>query len=291
MNIGFIGLGHMGSPMVINLLKSGFTVQVFDVNKEAAYALEAQGAKVAETIIDAVKDSDLVITMVQTGAQVKDICLNQGLFAHLKKEALYIDSSTIDSETCQLMHQIADESFLQMLDAPVSGGVAAALSGTLTFMVGGDATNYLRAKPILEKMGKRIIHAGGAGHGIAAKICNNLILGISMIAVSEAFSLARKMGLDQKKFFEISSQSSGQCWAMNNNCPVPGILDNVPANDDYQPGFMASMMLKDLNLSQKAARMAHAVTPLGEIATELYQVFVDAGNGDYDFSAIIKMID
>lgn len=290
MNIGFIGLGHMGQPMVVNLLNAGFHVRVFDVKSEAALLLTARGAEFAGSIVDATTDMDVVITMVQTGAQVKEICLQQGLFDNLKPGALYVDSSTIDIETCNELHQIAIDKQIHMLDAPVSGGVAAAELGTLTFMVGGDESNFLRAKPILETMGKKIIYAGHSGHGIAAKICNNLILGISMIAVSESFALAKKLGLDQKKFFEISSNASGQCWAMTSNCPVPGIIDKAPSNNDYKPGFMAKMMLKDLYLSMSAGHYAKAATPLGEIATELYQVFVDAGNGEDDFSAIIKMM-
>lgn len=291
MQIGFIGLGHMGHPMVVNLLKAGFTVHVYDINVDAANALKTEGAHVAKTIAEASYDMDIVITMVQTGEQVKSICLNDGIFSHINTNALYIDSSTIDIASSQELHTLAKEKNIAMVDAPVSGGVAAAMAGTLTFMVGGNENDFQRAKPILAAMGKKIFHAGPSGCGQAAKICNNLILGISMIAVSEGFNLAKKLGLDQKNFFDISSNASGQCWSMTSYCPVPHIIENSPANHDYKPGFMAKMMLKDLNLSLSAAQKAHAATPLGEIATELYQIFVNAGHGDEDFSAIIKMID
>jgi 3-hydroxyisobutyrate dehydrogenase len=289
--IGFIGLGHMGNPMVKSLLRKGYEVAAYDISAAAIEAIADEGAKPAHSVAEAVENAEVVITMLQTGKQVSEVCLQEkGIFSNLKPKSLYIDSSSIDVETSRYIHQCAKASNITMVDAPVSGGVAGASAGTLTFMVGGDDNDFLRAKPILEVMGKRIIHAGPAGNGQVAKICNNMILGVSMIAVSEAFILGKKLGLDPKKFFEISSNASGQCWAMTHYCPLPNILAAAPANNNYQPGFAARMMLKDLRLSQDAAQHADATTPLGAEATALYSLFVNQGNADLDFSGIIKMI-
>ena len=289
--IGFIGLGHMGQPMVCQLLQAGYSVKVYDVMPSAIQALVEQGAIATTSVMDVTENVDIVITMLQTGQQVKDLCLRaNGIFTQLKEDSLYIDSSSIEITITRELHQLAESKGISMVDAPVSGGVAGAEAGTLTFMVGGTEKNFLHAQPILKKMGKKIIHAGGAGHGQAAKICNNLILGISMIAVCEGFTLAEKLGLDPEKFFEISSNASGQCWSMTSYCPVPGILEKVPANNDYQPGFMAKMMLKDLRLGQHAAEAVNASIPLAAEATELYTMFVNQGNGEVDFSGIIQMI-
>ncbi len=229
--------------------------------------------------------------MLQTGEQVSAVCRGpDGLFANARSGVLYMDSSSIDMATTTALHTEAEKQQIVMLDAPVSGGVAGAKSASLTFMVGGRVDDFQRAQPILEKMGKKIVHAGAAGHGQAAKICNNLILGISMIAVSEGFSLARKLGLDPKTFFDISSSASGQCWSMTSYCPVPGLVETAPSNQDYQPGFMAKMMLKDLRLGQQAAAGVGAAIPLGAEAAELYALFVSQGCGELDFSGIINMI-
>lgn len=288
----FIGLGHMGKPMAHQLLKAGYKLKVFDIVAAAMEKLVTEGAVVTSSVREAVKDADVIITMLQTGQQVSEICRGEhGLFAHAKKDALYIDSSSIDISVTRELHQIAKSIGLEMLDAPVSGGVLGAEAATLTFMVGGQERAFLRAKPMLEKMGKKIVHAGEAGAGQAAKICNNLILGISMIAVSEGFSLAKKLDLDEKKFFEIASNASSQCWSMTKYCPVPGIIENVPSNDDYKPGFTAKMMLKDLLLGEHAAEAAQASISLGHVATALYTQFVNQGNGELDFSGIIRMID
>lgn len=290
MEIGFVGLGHMGQPMVKNLLKAGFSVTVYDVMQEAIQALVMQGAKPARNLAE-LANSDIVFTMLQTGQQVKEVCLQEnGLFSHLKKDALYIDSSSIEIKITRVLHQEANRLGIAALDAPVSGGTAGAEAATLTFMVGGTEKNFLRAKPILEKMGKKIVHAGEAGSGQAAKICNNLILGISMIGVSEGFTLGQKLGLDPKKFFEIASSASSQCWSMTSYCPVPGIVEKAPSNNQYQPGFMAKMMLKDLRLGQHAAEEVNAFIPLGTEATELFAQYVNQGNGEMDFSGIINMI-
>ncbi len=291
MNIGFIGLGHMGTPMAQNLLKAGMNLTVYDVVPAAMKTLVAQGAKAADTLKQASMNQDVVITMVQTGKQVSDLCRSDdGIFKNIAKSALFIDCSSIDIATSKELHLAAEKAGIAMLDSPVSGGVAGATAGTLTMMVGGSESDFKRAEPVLQKMGKKIIYAGKSGSGQAAKICNNMLLAISMIGVSEAFTLAEKLGLDQKKFFEISSNASGQCWSMTSYCPVPNVIDNVPANRNYQPGFMAKMMLKDLRLAQQAADTVNAAIPLGGMATEMYELFVRQGYGDMDFSGIIKLL-
>ena len=291
LTIGFIGLGHMGFPMVKNLLAGGFKVKAFDINPTAIDQCVDLGATGANSIAEATANSDTVITMLQTGDQVLAACLDSnGIFANIKKEALYIDCSSIAMQASLKCHQKAVEFNIAMVDAPVSGGVKGAETATLTIMVGGSEENFLKAEKILKNLGKKIIHAGKAGSGQAAKICNNMILGISMIAVSEAFNLAESLELDPKKFFEISSQASGQCWSMTSYCPYPNIIDNVPSNNHYQPGFTGSMMLKDLKLSQDAAEFSKVNTPLGKMATEIYQHFTDSHHGDLDFSGIIEFL-
>lgn len=291
MQISFIGLGHMGNPMVRNLLKAGHRVRVFDVSQESMQALVKHNAIAAQSLKEVVLDADVVITMVQTGQQVQEICVSaEGIFKYLKPTTLYIDCSTIDVAVTKSLHESSKKYHLDMVDAPVSGGVAGAEAGTLTFMVGGADANYERALPILQCMGKKVVHAGDAGSGQAAKICNNLLLAISMIGTCEAFTLAKKLGLAPKKFFDISSSASGQCWSMTSYCPEPGIVDNVPSNHDYKPGFMAKMMLKDLRLGVQAANSVNASIPLGMEATELYELFVNQGNGEVDFSGIINFI-
>ena len=286
--IGFIGLGHMGLPMVKNLLLAGFSVKVFDLRDDAIDACVAKGAIAANSVADAVSDVDAVFTMLQSGEQVQQCCFgDSGIFANIKKDALYIDSSSIAIKASRECHQKAEQLNIAMIDAPVSGGVKGAEAAALTIMVGGSKDNFNRAEEILQHLGKNIIHAGKAGSGQAAKICNNMILGVSMIAVSEAFNLAEQLELDPKKLFAISSQASGQCWAMTSYCPYPDIIENVPANNNYQPGFTAAMMLKDLKLSQDAAQYSNTKTPLGKSATELYQKFVDSDQSELDFSAII----
>ncbi len=289
-NIGFIGLGHMGHPMVLNLLKHQHQVKVYDVVAKTIQSLVREGAIAAQSPVEAAQNVDIVITMLQTGEQVSDVCLgNNGIFAHIKPDALYIDSSSIAINTTLNLHAKAKEMGLAMVDAPVSGGVKGAEVASLTIMVGGEEDNFLRAKPILKLLGKCVIHAGLGGKGQVAKICNNMILGVSMIAVSEAFSLGEKLGLDPRKLFEISSNASGQCWSMTSYCPVPGIIDNVPSNNDYQPGFTSAMMLKDLRLSQDAAQFAKMPTKMGALATEIYDSFVNSSYADLDFSGIIKL--
>ncbi len=289
--IGFVGLGHMGLPMAINLVNAGHAVTGFDLQATAMDNFAAAGGSKAATLQDTARSQDVVITMLQTGQQVRDVCLgDQGLLGVAKKNALFIDCSSIDVQSSRHIHQEAQRLSLQAVDAPVSGGVAGAARATLTIMVGGTEHAFSLAKIILGAMGKKIIHAGVAGNGQAAKICNNMILGVSMIAISEAFTLAEHLGLTPQKLFEVVTNSSGQCWAMNNYVPVPGLLESVPANNNYQPGFTAAMMLKDLSLSQQTAGNIGVKTPMGEKAASIYKQFNDQGMGGLDFSAIIKAI-
>ena len=289
--IGFIGLGNMGLPMAQNLLKAGHDVQGFDMNKAQVLALTASGGQAAASVTAATSGAEIVITMLPAGQHVRDVYLApNGVLSSAGAGTLLIDSSTIDVATARDVAAAADHKGLAMLDAPMSGGVGGAQAGTLTFMVGGGDAAFARALPILEKMGRTIVHAGGAGNGQAAKICNNMILGVSMIAVSEAFVLAEKLGLDAQKLFDISSKSSGQCWSMTAYCPVPGPVPTSPANRDYQAGFTAAMMLKDLKLAQDAAKAAGAATPLGADAAKIYGEFVEAGEGPCDFSGVIRFI-
>jgi len=289
--IGFIGLGNMGLPMAQNLIKAGHAVQGFDMSQAQMLALTASGGQAAASVKAAATGAEIVITMLPAGQHVRDVYLRpDGVLAAAGAGTLLIDSSTIDVATARDVAAAADKNGLAMLDAPVSGGVGGAQAGTLTFMVGGRDEAFARAKPIFEKMGKTIVHAGGAGNGQAAKICNNMILGVSMIAVSEAFVLAEKLGLDAQKLYDISSKSSGQCWSMTTYCPVPGPVPTSPANRDYQAGFTAAMMLKDLKLAQDAAKAAGADTPLGADAAKIYAEFVETGEGPRDFSGVIRFI-
>jgi 3-hydroxyisobutyrate dehydrogenase len=289
--IGFIGLGNMGLPMAQNLIKAGHAVQGFDVTRAQVDALAASGGRAATSAKAAAVDVDTVITMLPAGAHVRDVYLGgEGVLSAVKPGTLLIDSSTIDVESARDVAAAAAKKGLPMLDAPVSGGVGGAQAGTLTFMCGGSDEAFARARPLLEKMGKTIVHAGGPGNGQAAKICNNMILGVSMIAVSEAFVLAEKLGLDAQKLFDISSKSSGQCWSMTSYCPVPGPVPASPANRDYKAGFTAAMMLKDLNLAQDASNAAGASTALGEHAAKIYEQFVQSGEGPRDFSGIIRFV-
>jgi 3-hydroxyisobutyrate dehydrogenase len=290
-DIGFIGVGNMGGPMARNLLKAGHRLKAFDlVPALTAKAVEV-GAEAAGSPAEAARDVEAVVTMLPAGRHVRAVYLGEGkVLESAAPGTLLIDSSTIDVETAREVGAAAAAAGRPMVDAPVSGGTTGAEAATLTFMVGGPEAAFAAAKPILEAMGKTIVHAGGAGNGQAAKICNNMILGISMIAVGEAFVLAEKLGLDHQKLFDISAKSSGQCWSLTTYCPVPGPVPTSPANRDYRPGFTAEMMLKDLRLSQEAAGKAGATTPLGEAATALYTRYAEGGNGGSDFSGIIRML-
>ena len=289
--IGFIGLGNMGAPMAANLVKAGHQVSGFDVVAGRGEALAAKGGRAAATAAEAAAAGEMVITMLPAGPEVRSVYLgDDGVLAHARKSALLIDCSTIDVETARAVAAAAAEARFDMLDAPVSGGVIGAETASLTFMVGGGTEAFDRGRPVLAAMGRTIVHAGAAGNGQAAKICNNMILGVSMIAVCEAFSLAERLGLEARTLFDISAKSSGQCWALTSYCPVPGPVPASPANRGYAPGFTAAMMLKDLRLAQQAAGANAAPTPLGAAAANLYQLFVDGGAGGLDFSAIYRFI-
>jgi len=289
--IGFIGLGNMGAPMAANLVAAGHRVTGFDVVPEAVDALAAKGGHAAASATEAARAGEIVITMLPAGPQVSTVYLgNNGVLANARRGALLIDCSTIDVDTARAVAAAAKEAGFDMLDAPVSGGVAGAAAASLTFMVGGAAEVFARAQPVLATMGRTIVHAGAAGNGQVAKICNNMILGVSMLAVCEAFSLAERLGLEPQTLFDISSKSSGQCWALTSYCPVPGPVPASPANRDYAPGFTAAMMLKDLRLAQQAAGASATATPLGAAAANLYQLFVDGGAGTLDFSGIYRLI-
>jgi 3-hydroxyisobutyrate dehydrogenase len=284
-NIAFIGLGNMGGPMAANLVKAGHKVAGFDLVDTSREAAKAAGASIAATAVDAVKGADVVVTMLPAGKHVLSVWTE--ILPSVAKGALLIDCSTIDVESAVAAHGLAAKAGVSSVDAPVSGGVGGAQGATLTFMCGGDDTAFAAAKPILEKMGKKIVHCGKAGAGQAAKICNNMILGISMIGVCEAFALAEKLGLSHQALFDVSSTSSGQCWSLTTYCPVPGPVPTSPANNDYKPGFASALMLKDLRLSQAASKVAGAATPLGAHAEEIYAAFEKAGHGGVDFSGII----
>jgi len=289
--IGFIGLGNMGLPMAQNLIKAHHDVTGFDVTKSALDKLAADRGGVAEGVPAACRNADVIITMLPAGEHVRSVYLAEaGVMANAPPAALLIDCSTIDVATARAVAAAAAERGFAMLDAPVSGGVGGAQAATLTFMVGGADEAFARAQPILAAMGKAIVHAGGSGNGQAAKICNNMILGASMIAVSEGFLLAEKLGLDAQKLFDIASKSSGQCWSLTNYCPVPGPVPTSPANRGYQAGFTAAMMLKDLKLAQEAARAGGASTPLGAQAAVLYGLYAAHGRGSEDFSGIIRFL-
>jgi 3-hydroxyisobutyrate dehydrogenase len=289
--IGFIGLGNMGLPMAQNLVKAGHAVAGYDLSEFAGERLAAGGGTRAQSIADACRDAEVVITMLPAGEQVREVYLGpEGVLAAVAAGTLLIDSSTIDVATAREIAQAASDRDLNMIDAPVSGGVAGAQAGSLTFMVGGPDEALRDARPILEQMGKTVVHAGGAGNGQAAKICNNMILGASMIVVCEAFLLAEQLGLDAQRLFDIASRSSGQCWSLTSYCPVPGPVPTSPANRDYKAGFTAAMMLKDLKLAQAAARATRATTPLGAGAAAVYERFVENGGGAMDFSGIIRYL-
>jgi 3-hydroxyisobutyrate dehydrogenase len=290
-HIGFIGLGNMGLPMAQCLMKAGHSVCGYDVSAAALERFTAAGGVAVRSLDVACMGVDTVITMLPAREQVREVYLGAGgVLASARGGTLLIDSSTVDVETARAVAAAAAVNELDMIDAPVSGGVAGATGGTLTFMVGGSERAFERAKPLLSDMGQTIVHAGGSGNGQAVKICNNLILGVSMIAVCEAFVLAEKLGLEPQKLFEVASQSSGQCWSLTTYCPVPDLVPTSPANREYQAGFTAAMMLKDLKLAQDAARATRAVSPLGAGASAIYQRFVDEGSGAVDFSGIIRFL-
>jgi 3-hydroxyisobutyrate dehydrogenase len=287
-NAAFIGLGNMGGPMAANLVKAGHKVVAFDLVEASRNQSKADGAAIADSAVAAVKGAEVVITMLPAGKHVLSVWSE--ILPSMTKGSLIIDCSTIDVESSVQAHALAAKQGIASVDAPVSGGTGGAKGATLTFMAGGEAKAFAAAQPVLEKMGKKIVHCGGAGAGQAAKICNNMILGISMIAVSEAFALAEKLGLSHQALFDVASTSSGQCWSLTTYCPVPGPVPTSPANNEYRPGFAAALMVKDLTLAQDAAKAAGAATPLGKHAQEIYRAFDAAGNGGVDFSGIIRHV-
>jgi 3-hydroxyisobutyrate dehydrogenase len=287
-NIAFIGLGNMGGPMAANLVKAGDKVTGFDLVEASRSQAKAGGAAIADSAAAAMKGADVVITMLPAGKHVVSVWTE--ILPAVAKGALMIDCSTIDVESAKQAHAMAAKQGVASVDAPVSGGTGGAKGATLTFMCGGDDKAIAAARPVLEKMGKKIVHCGGAGAGQAAKICNNMMLAISMIGVSEAFSLAEKLGLSHQALFDVASTSSGQCWALTSYCPVPGPVPTSPANNDYKPGFAAALMVKDLTLAQDAAKASGTATPLGKHAQEIYRAFDAAGNGGVDFSGIIQHV-
>jgi 3-hydroxyisobutyrate dehydrogenase len=288
--IAFIGLGHMGGPMAANLVKAGHQVVGFDLAPASCDQARADGAAIAGSAVEAVREAEVVVTMLPAGKHVLSVWT--GILPAVKPGTLVIDCSTIDVDSARKAHALAGEqgSNLQSLDAPVSGGVGGAKAATLTFMAGGSPEAFARAEPILSQMGKRVVHCGAAGAGQAAKICNNMILGISMIGVAEAFVLGEKLGLSHQALFDVASTASGQCWSLTTYCPVPGPVPTSPANNGYKPGFAAALMLKDLRLAQEAALSSGATTPLGAEAAQLYALFNAAGHDGDDFSGIINFI-
>jgi 3-hydroxyisobutyrate dehydrogenase len=287
-SIAFIGLGNMGGPMAANLVKAGHKVIAFDLVAASRDQAKADGAAIAESSVGSVKGADMVVTMLPAGKHVISVWTE--VIPSMAKGALIIDCSTIDVESAKQAHALAAKHGMLSIDAPVSGGTGGARGATLTFMCGGEDKAFAAAKPVLENMGKRIVHCGGAGAGQAAKICNNMILGISMIAVGEAFALAEKLGLSHQALFDVASTSSGQCWALTSYCPVPGPVPASPANNGYKPGFASNLMVKDLTLAQDAAGATGAATPLGKHAQEIYKAFDAAGHGGVDFSGIIEHV-
>ncbi len=286
--IGFIGLGNMGTPMAANLVKAGHAVKGFDLSAEILSAAVKRGVVAAKSTADAVADVEFVVTMLPAGRHV--LAVYAEALNAAKPGTLFIESSTIDVASARAAHAMAAEHKMLSVDAPVSGGVGGAEAATLTFMAGGSDEAFAKAKPIIEAMGKRVFHCGGAGAGQSAKICNNMILGISMIAVAEGFVLAEKLGLDKQALFNVVSTSSGQTWAMTNHCPVPGPVPTSAANNGFKPGFAASLMVKDMMLAQEAAAGAGANTPLGALAAQLYRMHVSSGEGASDYSSVINLI-
>ncbi|MEM9725465.1 MAG: 3-hydroxyisobutyrate dehydrogenase [Pseudomonadota bacterium] len=291
--IAFIGLGNMGLPMARNLLSAGRSVSAFDVSEAARARATAEGMRAAASVAEAVSGADVVVTMLPNGAILSAVYAELSAAAEagaLKAGAVAIDSSTVDVESARGAHATATAAGLLSVDAPVSGGVGGAEAGTLTFMAGGSDEAFAAAKPELEVMGGRIVHCGGPGSGQAAKICNNMLLGISMLGACEAFALAEKLGLSGQAAFEVISTSSGSCWSVNTYCPAPGVGPESPADRDYAPGFAAALMLKDLMLSQQAARASGLTTPMGAYAAELYEKFVADGGGEKDFSGVMAAL-
>lgn len=289
MDIALIGLGNMGSGMCTNLVRAGYQVRAYDVSKPAIENAVSIGARAADSVQHAVEGADAVVTMLPAGEHVRSVYFGEdGVAEHVGPGTLFVDCSTIAVDDARVCADLASKGGFEMVDAPVSGGVAAAEAGTLTFMVGGTPRAFERAKPLLDAMGKNVFHAGANGNGQVAKIANNMLLGISMIGTCEAFNLAERLGLDAQTFFDISSKASGQCWSMTSYCPAPGPVKTAPSNRAYQPGFAVAMMLKDLRLAAAASDSSGAPTPLGAHAEAIYAALADRGFGGLDFSGVMK---
>ena len=286
--VGFIGLGNMGGPMAANLVKAGHTVHAFDLDKTAINTAIQNGITIHKTAKEAVMEADAVITMLPNGKIT--LSVYEEIIPNTRVGSVLIDCSTIDISSAKKAHDMARQSGLRSLDAPVSGGVGGAQAGTLTFMIGGEKETLVQSQNLFGVMGAKAVYCGDDGAGQAAKICNNMLLAISMIGSCEAFALADKLGLDKQALFDVVSTSSGQCWSVNTYCPVPNVGPQSPADNEYKAGFAATLMLKDLQLGQQAANEYSANTPLGEHATKIYKDFVDSGCGATDFSAIIKQL-
>lgn len=289
--IGFIGIGNMGLPMVRNLIKAGHAVRVFDLSEEAMNFAVQSGAKAAASVKDAAGGVDYVVSMLPVGQNVRDVYLGDGVLAAAGKGTVLIDSSTIDVDSARAVHAAAKAAGLEMLDAPVSGGVTGADAGTLTFMCGGEKATFEKARKVLEAMGRNIVLCGGPGQGQVVKICNNMIAGISILAVSEAFAMGEKLGVERKVLYDVISTSTGNSYILEKSCPLPGPVPASPSSNGFKPGFMAKLMLKDLRLSQAAAQMAASPTPLGAVATAAFQQHINNGHGDLDSSSICRLID
>lgn len=289
--IAFIGLGNMGGPMAKNLLKNKYEVTVYDLNQTAVADLKAAGAGSADSALDAVKSADVIISMLPNGAIVKSLYIgSNGLLEHLQPGTLIIDSSTIAADDARAVAQACEQKGVAMIDAPVSGGTAAAEAGTLTFICGGEAAHFEGAKEVLSAMGRHIFHAGASGAGQVAKICNNMLLAIHMVGTAEALNMGAQQGLDPAVMSEIMKASSGNNWSLQVYNPYPGVMPNVPASNDYQGGFMVDLMSKDLGLSQELASKSKSATPLGALATQLYQIHQAGGAGSQDFSSILQLL-
>ncbi|MEP0520596.1 MAG: 3-hydroxyisobutyrate dehydrogenase [Hyphomicrobiales bacterium] len=286
--VGFVGLGNMGAPMAINLMQAGHELICFDVMSDATVSAQKAGLTIAANIVDVANETDIVVLMLPNGAIVSDVA--RKILPHLAAGGLLIDCSTIDVTAARDLHVLTEQTGVLCLDAPVSGGVGGAAAGTLTFMVGGSEAAFEIGASLFEIMGQKAVHCGAGGAGQAAKICNNMLLGISMIGTCEAFSLAEKLGLSQSALFDVVSTSSGSCWSVNTYCPVPGVGPQSPSDNNYAPGFAAALMLKDLRLAMEAAHSSVSQTPLGEHAHQLYQKMVSDGMGGKDFSAMIEFL-
>ena len=289
--IGFIGLGNMGGPMARNLLTAGHSLKVFDLSEEAVNFVVQSGAEAAESVKDAAKGVDFVVTMLPVGANVREVFMNDGVIAAADPGTVMIDSSTIDVESAQAAHAAAKEAGFDLLDAPVSGGVIGADAGTLTFMCGGEPATFEKARPILEGMGKNIVLCGGPGLGQVTKICNNMLAGINALAAAEAMVMGERLGVSRETLYNVIATSTGRTFIFENSNPMPGVVPTSPSSNKFKPGFMAKLMLKDLRLSQAAAQAAATATPLGAVATAAFQQLIEQGFGDDDTASIIKVID